>query len=61
MLDPLRVDPQSKMPRFSADRQHTAATSILEGDARRQFEAIWQYLQTVPELSSADGPPMRGE
>ncbi|HTU27157.1 MAG TPA: ThuA domain-containing protein, partial [Pirellulales bacterium] len=34
MLDPLRVEPSTKMPRISPDRQHTAAGGILDGDAR---------------------------
>ena len=47
MRDPLRIDPSSKMPRLTPDGQRTAATAILEGDASRQFEALWQYLHTI--------------
>jgi hypothetical protein len=35
------------MPKLSADGKTTNATAILDGDARQQFEAIWQYIQTV--------------
>ena len=56
MLDPLRIDPQSKMLRISADRRHTAATSILEGDARRQFDALWQYIHALPAPAATDSP-----
>ncbi|HEX4146379.1 MAG TPA: ThuA domain-containing protein [Pirellulales bacterium] len=56
MLDPLRIDPQSKMLRITADRRHTAATGILDGDARRQFDAVWQYIQSVPNSSVAGSP-----
>ena len=59
MLDPLRIDPQSKMLRFSADRRHTAAPSILDGDARRQFDALWQYIQTVPGSAAAESASTR--
>ncbi len=48
MLDPLRIDPLGKMPKLSADRIHTNATGVLGGNARRQFDALWQYIQSVP-------------
>tara|TARA_B100000029_G_scaffold432831_1_gene445278 strand:- start:566 stop:1867 length:1302 start_codon:yes stop_codon:yes gene_type:complete len=49
MFDPLRLDPHSKMPRFSPDRKTTAVRSVLDGDARRQFDALWHYLQGLPK------------
>ena len=47
MLNPLRLDPETKMPKFSEDYQSTQLTDVLEGKAVPQFEAIWQYLQTI--------------
>jgi mono/diheme cytochrome c family protein len=47
MLSPLRVDPETKMPKFSEDHQTTQLTDVLEGKAPAQFEAIWQYLRSV--------------
>jgi hypothetical protein len=47
MRDPLRIDPQTKMPRYSADGRSTQVREILDGQAPRQFEALWQYLNTV--------------
>jgi len=49
MFDPLRMDPHSKMPRFSSNRTSTVITDVLEGNARRQFDALWHYLQTIEE------------
>ena len=49
MFDPLRLDPHSKMPRFSPDRKTTSVGNVLDGDARKQFDALWNYLQAVPE------------
>ncbi|HET6407161.1 MAG TPA: c-type cytochrome [Chthoniobacteraceae bacterium] len=49
VLHPLRIDPESKMPRFSDDEGRTPLTDILEGKAIDQFDAIWQYLHTVKE------------
>lgn len=49
MLDPLRLDPQTKMPKYSFDGLQTQITDILDGEAEQQFEAIWQYLQAVSD------------
>ncbi len=47
VLHPLRIDPETKMPRFSDDEGKTALTDQLGGVAADQFHAIWQYLHTV--------------
>lgn len=44
LLDPLRLDPDSRMPKFADAKGRTALTEVLGGDAAQQFEAIWQYL-----------------
>jgi hypothetical protein len=44
LADPPRLDPDSKMPRYADGKGRTAFTEVLGGDARQQFEAIWQYL-----------------
>lgn len=47
MLDPLRIDKQTKMPRFSEDRESTSLKSVANGDAKQQFEALWHYLNSI--------------
>ena len=47
MFDPLRLDPHSKMPRFSPDRKTTVIGDVLDGNARQQFDSLWQYLQAL--------------
>ena len=47
MLDPPRYDIGSRMPRFAPDLRTTAAKHIEGGDARKQFEAIKQYLWSL--------------
>ncbi len=42
--NPLKLDPNSKMPAFERDDGKTAITEVYDGDARKQFEAVWQYL-----------------
>lgn len=47
MLNPPRYDPNSRMPVFAVDGKSTAAKGILDGDAARQFEMIWEYLRIL--------------
>lgn len=53
MFDPLRIDPATKMPKFLLDGQSTPATAILEGDADRQFRALWHYIHSVPTATTS--------
>ena len=45
MLDPLRVDSQSRMPDYFDEDARSVLVDVLEGDAKRQIEAIRQYLR----------------
>jgi cytochrome c2 len=45
MDNPAGVTPGSKMPRY-ADGNESQRTDILEGDARKQYEAIWHWLHS---------------
>jgi hypothetical protein len=45
MLDPPRFDLNTRMPKLAVDGKTTKVTRILDGDARKQFEAIWAFLQ----------------
>lgn len=47
MLNPLRFDPTTRMPKFAQDDGTTPLTDVLGGQARDQFEAIWQQLSEV--------------
>lgn len=47
LYSPLRIDPETKMPRFADEEGNTPLTDHYEGKASEQFEAIWQYLQSV--------------
>jgi len=48
MRDPQRLDPGSKMPTYADARGRTAFTTVLEGDAERQFGAIWAWIRSLP-------------
>jgi hypothetical protein len=47
VLDPPRYDPATRMPKLSIDGSSTGILHIHQGDARRQFDSIWHYLQTI--------------
>jgi hypothetical protein len=47
VLAPLRIDADTKMPKFSEDGVTTQITDVLGGKAADQFEAIWQYLRSL--------------
>lgn len=49
MFDPLRIDKQTKMPRFSEDGETTSLKAVAGGDAALQFDALWHYLHTLPQ------------
>lgn len=44
MLNPGRVVRDSRMPQFADLEGKSPFTNYYDGDARRQFEAIWQWL-----------------
>ncbi len=52
MVDPQRFDPQSGMIKLSPDGKTTPIQNVFDGDAHRQFEALWQYMQFVSQESS---------
>jgi mono/diheme cytochrome c family protein len=43
MRKPMRFQPGTKMPQYSEDGQSTLR-DILDGDADKQFDAIWNYI-----------------
>ncbi|MBK1834934.1 c-type cytochrome [Roseibacillus ishigakijimensis] len=45
MHNPVRITPDTKMPRYADDKGETPLPA-LGGESRAQFEAIWDYLQT---------------
>jgi len=47
LRDPQRILPGSKMPQFVDEDGYTALYDVFDGEATRQFEAIWHYLGTI--------------
>lgn len=46
--DPTRVTPGSKMPKYTTDGK-SPLTQHFNGDARQQFDALWEYLHSLPQ------------
>jgi hypothetical protein len=51
---PQKYQPGTKMPTFADMHGKTAYKTILDGDARRQFDAIWEYLRAGREIAPAE-------
>ena len=47
LRDPQRILPGTKMPQFVDEDGYTALYDVFDGEAARQFEAIWQYLGAI--------------
>jgi mono/diheme cytochrome c family protein len=48
MMVPDRVDVTMRMPVFSSDGKTTQLREVFDGDARKQYDALWHYIQTLP-------------
>ncbi len=49
LRNPLSIDPQTKMPAYF-DEGKSALTDVLDGDAEKQVNAVWQYLRLGPGM-----------
>ncbi|MDE2852490.1 MAG: PA14 domain-containing protein [Acidobacteriota bacterium] len=47
LRDPQRILPGTKMPQFVDEDGYTGLYDVFDGEAARQFEAIWHYLDTI--------------
>ena len=44
ILNPLRIDPSTKMPVYFDEEGNSPLYDVLDGDTNRQLDAIWHYL-----------------
>ena len=47
LLDPQAILPGTMMPRYTTDSGGSVLQEPFDGDAARQFDAIWHYLRSV--------------
>jgi len=57
VYNPQRVLPGTRMPQFADYEGHTALKDTLGGDARKQFDAIWNYLLLGSKITPPKTPP----
>jgi mono/diheme cytochrome c family protein len=53
MYNPLRLHKDTKMPAFADNAGKTSLKEVLDGDARRQFDAIYHYIRAGRKI---EGP-----
>lgn len=54
VYNPMRINRDTKMPTFADSAGQTSLKETLGGDARKQYEAIWQYLLSGREIQSPE-------
>jgi mono/diheme cytochrome c family protein len=50
MMKPQRVLPGTRMPDFADSEGKTPLKNVFDGDAHKQFEALWNYLLTGAKI-----------
>lgn len=56
ILNPLALDPTTKMPVYFDENGQSQLVEILEGDGEKQIEAMWQYVRLGPEMPPPPAP-----
>src|SRR5262249_22975429 len=47
LRNPLKVDPQTKMPVYFDEQGRSPLTTSFEGNGDQQIEALWHYLRRL--------------
>jgi hypothetical protein len=55
MRNPLRIDPQTKMPAYFSQGQ-SALFDVLDGDAELQIEALYHYILQGKTMNPPEVP-----
>jgi mono/diheme cytochrome c family protein len=53
VLNPPRTDPALRMPIVAPDGKSTKVTTVFGGNASRQFDALWHYIESAPPHDTA--------
>ncbi len=56
LMNPLRVEPTTKMPVYFDEEGKSQLADILEGSAAKQIDAIWQYLRQGDKIQPPGAP-----
>jgi cytochrome c2 len=56
VYNPQRVLPGTRMPQFADNSGKTALKDVFDGDARKQYDAIWNYLLAGDKITPPANP-----
>lgn len=56
LMDPLQVDPTSKMPVYFDPQGGSPLFNVLDGSADKQLEAMWQYMRQGEDMVPPPSP-----
>jgi mono/diheme cytochrome c family protein len=54
--NPLRIEPTTKMPVYFDDEGKSPLTDVLEADAVKQIDSIWQYVRQGAQMQPPGAP-----
>jgi len=56
VMNPVALEPNTKMPVYFDAQGRSQLTEILEGDGEKQINAIWQYVRLGPKMPLPPSP-----
>lgn len=56
LMNPIAIDPGTKMPVYFDAEGRSQLTEFFDGDARKQIDAIWQYLRMGDKMPAPPTP-----
>lgn len=56
VLNPLRIEPQTKMPVYFDDEGNSPLYDVLDGKALKQLEAFWDYMRAGDTIKPPELP-----
>jgi mono/diheme cytochrome c family protein len=56
LLNPLRIEPSTKMPVYFDEEGKSPFTDVLEGSAVKQLDAMWHYLRLGDKIQPPAAP-----
>jgi hypothetical protein len=56
VMNPVAIDPATKMPVYFDAQGHSQLTEILDGDGQKQVNAIWEYVRLGSKMPPPPSP-----
>ena len=55
-MNPVALEPNTKMPVYFDPQGHSQLTDILDGDGEKQVNAIWDYVRLGDKMPPPPTP-----